>query len=106
MPEELPKNMMEAADAAVLYAQQVRKHHARRTAIASPNRKHDLDLAIQRLKEAMAPLRTEIGRFPYGPQTPLAEENRQKIRDASKAIQRERVKLWKMKHVPRRENVR
>jgi len=105
MPEELPKNMMEAADAAVLYAQQVRKHHARRTAIASPNRKHDLDLAIQRLKEAMAPLRTEIGRFPYGPQTPLAEANRQKIRDASKAIQRERVKLWKMKHVPRREHV-
>ena len=49
------------------------------------------------LKRAMRPLRSEIGRFPYGPQTDEAEANREEIREASTAIQRERRKLWKMR---------
>jgi hypothetical protein len=98
MPNDLPNQLMETADAAIVYARQVRKHHARRTDINSPNRAADLDLALERLAGAMKPLRSEIGRFPYGPQTTIAEHNRQTIRDLSKAIQRERVKLWKMKN--------
>lgn len=97
MPAELPKGAIEAADAAVVFAQQVRRVHRRRTDKTSKQRKADIAMALERLKEAMAPLRTEIGRFPYGPQTGQAERNRQAIRAASLAIQRERRKLHKMR---------
>jgi len=97
MPAKLPKEALEAANAAVVFAQQVRKHHRRRTGRTSEQRNSDIDTALQRLKDAMAPLRSEIGRFPYGPQSDAAERNRDKIRAASDALQRERRKLWKMK---------
>jgi hypothetical protein len=97
MPKELPKDLIEAAEAAISFAQHVRRHHRRRTERTSLQRRQDIELAILRLKEAMAPLRSEIGRFPYGPQTNVAEANRQRIRDVSAAIQRERRKLWKMR---------
>lgn len=97
MPAVLPRQELEAAAAAVAYAQQVRAFHRRRANKRSPQREADIALALQRLREAMAPLRSEIGRFPYGPQTTEAEGNRDKIREASEAIQRERRKLWKMK---------
>lgn len=97
MPIELPRDDIEAADAAVIFAQQVRRMHRRRTNKSSAQRASDIDLALTRLKEAMAPLRSEIGRFPYGPQTDLAESNREAIREASERIQRERRKLHKMK---------
>jgi hypothetical protein len=92
----MPDNVIENADAAVAYAQQVRQFHARRTSRKSAQRTADINVALARLKEAMAPLKREIGRFPYGPQTSIAEANRQRIRDASCAIQTERRKLWKM----------
>lgn len=97
MPVQLPKEALAAADAAVVFAQQVRKHHRRRTSRSAEQRAKDIDLALARLRDAMAPLRSEIGRFPYGPQTDAAERNRDKIRDASEALQRERRKLWKMR---------
>lgn len=97
MPSELPTDAIESADAAVAFAQQVRRFHRRRTNRSAQQRADDIALALQRLKEAMAPLRSEIGRFPYGPQTDAAEANREAIREASAAIQRERRKLWKMK---------
>lgn len=70
--------------------------HAKRTGKDSPQRKADIELALERLKEAMKPLKSEIGKFPYGPQTDQAEANRQIIRDASAAIQAQRRKLWKL----------
>ena len=97
MPENLPANMIEAADSAVVYAQQVRKMHRRRTDKKSPRRAEDIESALARLREAMGPLRSEIGRFPYGAQTARAEANRERIRLASDAIQCERRKLHKMK---------
>jgi hypothetical protein len=100
MPTELPKDAIEAADAAVSFAQQVRRFHARRSDKTSAQRSADIALALERLRTAMLPLRSEIGRFPYGPQTTLAEKNRQTIRDASDSIQRERRKLWKMQTKP------
>lgn len=96
MPSQLPQEAIEAADAAIAFAAQVRRFHRRRTDKRSQQRKDDIASALSRLKEAMDPLRSEIGRFPYGPQTPQAEANRERIRQASKAIQSERRKLWKM----------
>jgi hypothetical protein len=97
MPTELPKDAIENANAAVAFAQQVRKFHRRRTSRKADQRARDIEVAVQRLKDAMGPLRSEIGRFPYGPQTSIAEANRERIREASAALQRERRKLWKMK---------
>lgn len=97
MPNQLPVKDIEAADAAIAYAQQVRSYHRRRTTKESKQRTTDIALALERLREAMKPLRTHIGRFPLGPQTGAAEANRELIRGASLAIQSERRKLWKMR---------
>lgn len=97
MPEKLPQNALAAAESAVANARAVRAYHARRTSKQSDQRTRDIDVALARLREAMAPLKSEIGRFPYGPQTARAEANREAIREASAAIQIERRKLWKMK---------
>lgn len=96
MPALLPKENLQAADAAIAFAQQVRRYHRRRTSKGSKQRTDDIAAALERLKVAMAPLRSEIGRFPYGPQTDVAEENRDKIKAKSRELQSERRKLWKM----------
>ena len=97
MPTELPRSDIESAFAAVQHAEATRRYHARRTPRGSRQREEDLRLAAERLKEAMKPLRSHIGRFPYGPQTEIAGQNRARILEASDAIQRERRKLWKMR---------
>jgi len=97
MPEIRPDQILDDAEAAIKYARTVREYHRRRTEKVSPQRKTDIEVALSRLKRAMKPLKSAIGRFPYGPQTDTAEANRQAIRDASDAIQRERRKLWKMR---------
>jgi hypothetical protein len=96
MPAELPQTDMENAEAAVENARRVRAYHRRRTEKRSPQRRDDIMVARARLKEAMRPLKSAIGKFPYGPQTTTAEENRETIRQMSAAIQVERRKLWKM----------
>jgi hypothetical protein len=98
MPEILPKEEVDAAYAAVDAAKAVRQFHRRRTERGNKQREADISLALERLKTVMQPLRSEIGRFPYGPQTDTADKNRLTIYDASKAVQRERRKLWKMKN--------
>jgi hypothetical protein len=100
MPAQLPEAAMKEAELAVANAQEVRAHHRKRTIKGDRQRRHDLTLAIKRVKAAMKPLRSEIGKFPYGPQTDQAEANREKIRQASAALQRERRKLWKMLKPP------
>jgi hypothetical protein len=96
MPRHLPVKEIEDAEAAVAYAQQVRRFHRRRSPRNSSQRVTDVQLALTRLAAAMKPLRSEIGRFPYGPQTDIAEQNRETIREAAASIKRERIKLWKM----------
>jgi hypothetical protein len=96
MPEKVPDNILESADRAIANAQRVREFHRRRTEKRSPQRKTDIVVARSRLKEAMKPLKSAIGKFPYGPQTTTAEANREAIRQRSAAIQTERRKLWKM----------
>ncbi len=96
MPTELPKAQLEAAQNAVEYAALVRKTHRRKTQKGHTQREADISIALARLKRAMAGIRPLIGQFPYGPQTAVAEANREQIRAASRAIQAERRKLWKM----------
>ena len=96
MPESLPRPELTAAKQAIEHAQRVRAAHRRRSSRGTPQRERDITLALERIAKAMTPLRSMIGRFPYGPQTDEAEFNRQRIRDASQALQRERRKLWKM----------
>lgn len=96
MPEVLPKREIANADAAVAFAQQVRKLHRRATKRGDKRREDDLEIALLRIRDAMRPLRSAIGRFPYGPQTEIAETNRLAIRAASARLQRERRKLFKM----------
>ena len=97
MPANLPKDEIDSARAAIVYAQSVRALHRKRTPRGSAQRETDIELALGRLKSVMRPLRKRIGAFPYGPQTDVAEENRQTIYETSKAIQTERRKLWKMR---------
>lgn len=106
MPTTLPQREIDRAAAAVDYAAQVRIYHRRRSALSSPDRLRDINLALSRLKEAMRPLKTEIGRFQYGPTTSIAEANREIIRQCSLAIQTERRKLWKLKHPIRKSDSR
>ena len=97
MPKILPQEGLDTAYAAVDYARSVRAMHRRRSARGSAQRETDIQLALDRLKDAIAPLRSVIGSFPYGVQTEEAERNREAVLAASDAIQRERRKLWKMK---------
>lgn len=96
MPAQLPLAAMREAELAVANAQEVRQHHRKRSERGDRQREHDLTLALKRVRAAMRPLRSEIGKFPYGPQTDQAAKNRDAIREASRALQRERRKLWKM----------
>lgn len=104
MLDPATKELVDEASEAVAYAQQVRAFHRRRTEVKSKQRLVDINVALDRLKSAMQPLRSEIGRFPYGAQTDAAEAARQAIREASGGIQRERRKLWKMRY-PEEEEV-
>lgn len=96
MPAELPKEQVDNAWTAIEFAHSVRKVHRRKSSKGTPQREADIQTALDRLKNVMLPLRKEVGRFPYGPQTTTADANRALIREASAAIQSERRKLWKM----------
>lgn len=92
------------AHLAVKNAQEVRALHRKRTEPGDAQRQNDLKMAFQRVKLAMRPLRSEIGKFPHKPQTAQAEKNRERIREASEALQKERRKLWKMIHPRKKDN--
>lgn len=96
MPNSLPNKELDRAERAIKNAQRVREYHRRRTPRTSRQRINDVETALKRLAEAMRPLRSIRGRFPYGPQTTVAEENRQAIIAAMDALKTERMKLWKM----------
>lgn len=97
MPNQLDLQAMREAQDAVLFAQAVRQRHRRRTARGTAQREQDIQVALARLREAMRPLRSEIGRFSRVHASPAAEIVREDVRAASEAIQRERRKLFKMK---------
>jgi hypothetical protein len=85
------------AESAVEHARRVREHHRRRTDKESPQRRADIELALERLKAAMAPLRSHLGRFPYLDETAQNRRAREAMLEISQEIQTQRRKLWKMK---------
>lgn len=86
-------DLIRDAHNAAQYAQSVRKAHGRRSKRGTKQREHDIRIALQRLQEAMQPLRRKIARIPYlPPGIDVAG-----LHQASDAIQKERRKLWKMK---------
>jgi hypothetical protein len=84
------------AELAVKHAQEVRAYHRKRTKRGDIQRKEDLTMAYDRVRAAMPPLRSETGRFPHQMPTAATLKRQEQIRAASKALQRERRKLWKM----------
>ena len=94
MPDSTEAHL-QAADRAVTFARDVRRYHARRTPKTSNQRRTDLTEARERLRAAMKPLRSYLGR-PDTRQTQASTREREKVLAASKAIQTERRKVWKM----------
>ena len=99
-PEDTLQDQIAAAWAAVAAAKRVREHHRRRTDKRSKQRAQDIEVALQRLKDAMGPLRSYLGRFPYMPQANATRLEHNNVCEASRALQSERRKLWKMSHRP------
>lgn len=87
---------LKAAFAAVRHARDVRKYHARRTRKGSEQRETDLSEALTRLRVAMAPLRSYLGTVSYKRQSHAHQAITDNVYEASKEIQSERRKLWKM----------
>lgn len=83
-----------AVEAAVVYARKMRDHHARRTGKGAPGREADLASAMERIREAMAPVRSALGALPY--QDEPDDELEHDLREASKRLQAERRRIWKM----------
>jgi hypothetical protein len=97
MPDlEDPTKLVEAGWAAVRYAESVRRLHRRRSPKGARQREADLGLARDRLRGAMRPLKSIIGKYQYAPQTSVAQRNRAALIEVSQAIQAERRKVWKM----------
>lgn len=101
MPQTERTEMLDEAVAAVRHAQRVRQTHRRRSDKSSKQRQRDIEMALTRLREAMKPIRSELGRFPTGsPDTPRHRKYRADVKEASAAVQRERRKLFKMRTRP------
>ena len=98
--EDTLQDQIASAWAAVAAAKRVREHHRRRTDKRSKQRAQDIEVALNRIRDAMAPLRSYLGRFPYVPQTEVTRIEYDDVSDASRALQAERRKLWKMSHRP------
>jgi hypothetical protein len=83
-----------AAEAAIVFARKVREHHARRTGKGTPGREADLASAMERIREAMAPIRSALGAIPYMEEfdTDLEAD----LRETSQKLQAERRRIWKM----------
>ena len=88
---------VERAEAAIAQAQRTRRYHARKTDKKSPQRKADIDIALDSLKSAMKPVRSALAKLPSRPQTATTEAEHELLRTLSSGLQRERRKLWKMR---------
>lgn len=85
-----------AASAAVDHAQDVRAAHRKRTPRGSYQREADIQLALSRLRRAMAPIRATRAKLAGGTLSGIPLGDKEALTAASEAIQRERRKLWKM----------
>lgn len=90
--------MVEEAARAVENARAVREFHAKRNKRGTRQRETDIRLALERLRDAMKPIRRTIARLPYD----AAGMDADVLKTASQDIQRERRKLWKMRATKRK----
>lgn len=101
MEELHVQEMVERAVFATQHARQVRELHAKRTTKGSKNRETDIQASLDRLRGAMRPIRSALGRQ-KAPYDDRGVEHRALLLDVSDAMQRERRKLWKMQKRKRR----
>lgn len=94
---------LKEAFAACRHAETTRTFHARRSEKGSKQRHEDLHAARERLRLAMVPLRSYLGRMQYKSSTASMLELSNRVRMASGAIQAERRKIWKMQTPEGRE---
>lgn len=88
---------LKEAHAAIRHAVSTREYHARRYVKGSSMREQDLQTARDRLKKAMLPLRSWLGQAPYERNpTHAHEEITERVQRASREIQAQRRRLWKM----------
>lgn len=93
------KEDIKNAERAILFAQQVRRMHARRTPTNSKRRNNDIELGITRLHEAMKPIRAMTAKARFQPFNSISAEQRELVQSVSLRLQTERRKLWKLKKV-------
>lgn len=96
--DQSPESMIIQAERAAAYARRVRRLHARKTRPGSQQRETDIKLALDELAKAMAPIRRRLGQLPHE----RGALNVEGMRDASKLLQIERRKLWKMRRKRKR----
>lgn len=96
MGNERIESALKEALAACRHASDVRGYHARRTSRGTKQREDDLTQARERVRLAMAPLRSYLGRAQYDTQSQANIDLQERVRTASKELQSERRKLWKM----------
>lgn len=90
------ERMVAEARAAAEYACGVRELHRRRSKKNNSERQEDIRVALERIQAAMKPIHAKRISDSYRRQTATAQQNREPLRSASQAMQRERRKLWKM----------
>lgn len=87
---------LKEAHAACRHAQDIRGFYARRSERDSKQRQDDLHAARERVRLAMTPLRSYLGKSAKLTQSRTNIDLANRVREASKALQTERRKLWKM----------
>lgn len=87
---------LQVAQSAADHAKEVREFHARTTPRGSKQREDDIALAQLRIRKAMEPLRSFLGRATYGPSTSTFTQKVERVREASQQLQGQRRRLWKM----------
>lgn len=85
------------ANSAVKHAQDVRAFHRKRTRPGERHRSVDVRNALKRLRDAMAPIRSALGRAPYDKLNATTRKRHDELRAVSQLIQAERRKLWKLR---------
>jgi hypothetical protein len=98
--------VLSAAETAIQHAQSVRSYHRKETHPRHPQRLTDIKHAENRIKNAMRPIRSALGRAPYMNSSQITEKRLEQLRDMSKLLQAERRKLWKLAGVRKRSRGR
>lgn len=90
------QSMIENAEAAVKHAQEIRAYHRKRSKPGDKQRDVDIRHALTKVRAAMRPIRSQLGRAPYDNSADAAER-RVELRAISEKLQAERRKLWKLR---------